>query len=100
MTTPPVPQLPMIDVYDLLNGAVDMRMYTRRILVLKVRSLVGGYIGNQANIERQLFPPIIAVADAVEWLESQGQGWRLVSITERPIEGISYWFAFLRRDQP
>lgn len=89
----PVPG-PVFDVFAVLNGAVDLRTYPRRNLVLSVHT-TGGFVFGAAAYQRAVFEPIVHLMNGIELLESQG--WELVSVTDRNIESVYYTMAFMRR---
>ncbi|MGW4352218.1 hypothetical protein ACWELJ_09000 [Nocardia sp. NPDC004582] len=97
----PHPQSPIVDVYALLNGAFDLRLYSRRYLVLSTKApLQQKFFSTMADFDQAFFGPIVAMTDAIEWLERQG--WSLVSMLDRDKEqnNFAYTLAFMRRDQP
>ncbi|MEU1982995.1 hypothetical protein [Nocardia sp. NPDC019395] len=85
---------PIFDVFAVLNGAVDLRSYPRRNLVLS-SSPSGDFVFGRAGVERAVFEPVVHLANGIEWLESQG--WELVTVVDRGINGGGVLFAFMRR---
>ncbi|WP_194817601.1 hypothetical protein [Nocardia sp. XZ_19_385] len=85
---------PVFDVFDVLNGVVDLRSYPRRILVINVRQTVTAAFGPK-QVERALLEPIIHLTNGIEFLETQG--WQLVSVVNRELGEWCYPLAFLRR---
>jgi hypothetical protein len=85
---------PIFDVFAVLNGAVDLRSYPRRTLVLSSPTPGGVVFGAEAY-ERSIFEPVLHLANGIEILESQG--WELVSVIDRNIENVYHTMAFMRR---
>ncbi|WP_157111970.1 hypothetical protein [Nocardia beijingensis] len=85
---------PVFDVIAVLNGAVDLRSYPRRNLVLS--SLQGGgFAFGSAGYQRAIFEPVVHLVNGIELLETQG--WELVSVLDRNISNVNYTLAFMRR---
>lgn len=80
-----------------LNGVVDLRSYPRRNLALSSPPrLETRILGDNTSI---IFEPIVHLLNGIELLESQG--WELVTVIERSVDGSSYreccLIAFMRR---
>ncbi|MFC8381172.1 hypothetical protein [Nocardia sp. NPDC056952] len=85
---------PVFDVIAVLNGAVDLRSYPRRNLVLSSPQ-TGGLVFGSAAYQRAIFEPVVHLLNGVEMLESQG--WQMVTVVERNIDNVYYMLAFMRR---
>ncbi|MCU1641690.1 MAG: hypothetical protein JWN03_1965 [Nocardia sp.] len=87
---------PFFDVFDVLNGTVDMRTYQRRYLVIRAApqniSKVTPNHAKQGRYDGDLG----ALVTCIEWLE-QNFGWTLVNIFARTVEGRSAYEAVLSR---
>lgn len=74
---------PVFDVIAVLNGAVDLRSYPRRNLALSSPPRVEfRKLGGNTSA---IFEPIVHLLNGIELLESQG--WELVSVIERSVDG-------------
>lgn len=82
-------------MFAVLNGAVDLRSYPRRHLVLSSPQTGGGFLFSGESFQRAIFEPVVHLVNGIEFLESQG--WELVSVVERNIENVYYTMAFMRR---
>ncbi|MFD3508718.1 hypothetical protein [Nocardia sp. NPDC058666] len=91
--TAPAPG-PVFDVIAVLNGAVDLRAYPRRNLVLSSPQ-TGGFLFGSGDYQRAVVEPVVHLLNGVEMLESQG--WQLVSVIDRKIDNACYTMAFMRR---
>ncbi|WP_067855681.1 hypothetical protein [Nocardia shimofusensis] len=85
---------PVFDVIAVLNGAVDLRSYPRRNLILSSPQ-TGGFAFGAAAYQRAIFEPVVHLLNGIELLESQG--WELVSVLDRNIDSVYYTMAFMRR---
>ncbi|MGI5219866.1 hypothetical protein [Nocardia sp. CA-290969] len=86
---------PVFDVLAVLNGAVDLRSYPRRNLVLSSPRIGSSSLFSGDAYRRAVFEPVVHLVNGIEFLESQG--WELVSVVERNIDTSCYTMAFMRR---
>lgn len=63
---------PVFDVFAVLNGAVDLRSYPRRHLVLSSPQTGGGFLFSGESFQRAIFEPVVHLVNGIEFLESQG----------------------------
>lgn len=73
---------PVFDVIAVLNGAVDLRSYPRRNLVLSSPPRVE--FRTLGDNRSAIFEPVVHLLNGIELLESQG--WALVSVIERSVD--------------
>ncbi|MBF6166340.1 hypothetical protein IU486_16485 [Streptomyces gardneri] len=76
---------PVFDVIAVLNGAVDLRSYPRRNLVLSSPPRVE--FRTLGDNRSAIVEPVVHLLNGIELLESQG--WELVSVIERSIDSAS-----------
>ncbi|MFD0363932.1 hypothetical protein ACFQZZ_20975 [Nocardia sp. GCM10030253] len=82
----------LLDVRGVLNGAVDMRTYQHKHLVVFARNEVS--LGWNAGPDPNGL--LASLTTCVEWLDEHF-GFEAVSVFANPIQGTYIYYAMLRR---
>ncbi|MEU1985603.1 hypothetical protein [Nocardia sp. NPDC019395] len=88
---------PILDARAILSGAVDMRTYPHKYLVVCSQPSQGGGWSDMTMVDYQ--GTLSALTASIEWLDEHF-GWEPVNIFTRQVEQWFIYHALLRRPDP
>lgn len=87
----------LLDAAAILGGAVDMRTYQRKHLVVYA-SRSGGFTWGRDLVAPDPQGLLAMLTDCVEWLDEHF-GWELVNVFSRDYQTWHCYYAMLRRSR-